>query len=33
VFVSSTEVPSGNLDRLRGMGLSLKMLSVTIEAV
>jgi UDP-GlcNAc:undecaprenyl-phosphate GlcNAc-1-phosphate transferase len=33
VFVSSAEVASGNLDRLRGMGLSLKMLSVTIEAV
>jgi UDP-GlcNAc:undecaprenyl-phosphate GlcNAc-1-phosphate transferase len=33
VFVSYPEVASVNLDRLRGMGLSPKTLSVTIEAV
>jgi UDP-GlcNAc:undecaprenyl-phosphate GlcNAc-1-phosphate transferase len=33
VIVSSPKVSSGNLDRLRNMGLSLKMLNVTIERV
>ena len=33
VIVSSPKVLSGNLDRLRNMGLSLKMLSVTIQRV
>jgi len=33
VLISGGEVASANLDTLRGMGLSLKMLNVTIEAV
>src|SRR5262249_54020812 len=33
VIVSSPKVPSSHLDRLRNMGLSLKMLKVTIEGV
>jgi UDP-GlcNAc:undecaprenyl-phosphate GlcNAc-1-phosphate transferase len=33
VIVSSTEVASPHLDRLRGLGLSLKTLNVTIDAV
>jgi UDP-GlcNAc:undecaprenyl-phosphate GlcNAc-1-phosphate transferase len=33
VIVSSPKVPSGNLDRLRSMGLSLKVVNVRIEGV